>query len=140
MPYTPAPFTTSAAISSATKLAQYPTEINKLMTDVANYLFGEMSGLPHGVTNLSASTSIASAEMGDLFMVNATTDNLTLTLPLASTVTGRTTYFKKTDNTVHTITISASSLIDGEITYVLEYKDEFVSISSDGTSYIVIGE
>lgn len=140
MPYAPAPFTTDAVINPNTKFSQYPEELNKLMNDVASYLQGELSGLPHGVTTINDSIALASSQMGDLFMVSASSGSITITLPNADTTQGKSTYFKKSDFTTNTITISSTSLIDGDSTYVLEYKDEFVTIISDGISYIVIGE
>lgn len=140
MPYTPAPFTTSAVISAATKFTQYPTEINKMMVDVASYLYGELSGLPHGVTSLTVNTTLTAAQMGDMFMVSAASGSISIALPDATTTQGKASYFKKSDSTSNSITISSAQLIDGESTYVLEYKDEFVTLISDGISYIVIGE
>jgi hypothetical protein len=140
MPYTPAPFTTSAVISANTKFTQYPTELNKMMSDVATYLYGELSGLPHGVTNINSYTSLSASQLGDMFIVSAIDGAITIVLPDAATVQGKSSYFKKSDATGNTITITSAQLIDGDSTYVLEYKGEFVTLCSDGISYIVIGE
>lgn len=62
MPYAPAPFTTTAVISPATKFSQYPVEINKLMGDVADYLESELSP---AVETAAASASAASAKAAE---------------------------------------------------------------------------
>lgn len=67
MPYTPAPFATIASITAGTKFSQYPTELNKMMSDIGSYLEAELSPavdeatFQAGVAALEADNAAASA-------------------------------------------------------------------------------
>ena len=67
---------------------------------------------------------------------NATAGALTLTLPGAAGISGRTYVIKKTDATANIVTISGT--INGTSGYTLLAKDDYVQISSDGTGWQVV--
>lgn len=86
-------------------------------------------------------TVIAPDDEGKLFAVDATTGNLTMTLPVAGIagnnyVVG----FKKTDASINTVTVDGdgSELIDTALTKVLAAQNDYVLIVSNGSKWVVI--
>jgi hypothetical protein len=70
---------------------------------------------------------------------DATTASFVVNLVAASSNLGRLYFVKKTDSSVHTITITpnGSDKIDGAATYVLSTQYQIVGICSDGTNWII---
>lgn len=68
--------------------------------------------------------------------------NITLTLPSAASITGRTYTLKKTDASGTTVTIATSSsqTIDGASSIALTAQNEAATVQSDGTNWWVIAQ
>jgi hypothetical protein len=92
------------------------------------------------VNKVTINTSVNSGH--DLILADATSNNLIVSLPTASGISGRVYYFKKIDNTVNTVTIdgNGAETIDGVANYILSLQYEFVQIVSDGSNWFVLGE
>jgi len=75
----------------------------------------------------------------DAIIVNASSGNITITLPQVTSYRGKFLRIKKIDSSANTVTIDAyeSELIDGEQTYVLENQFSAVTILSDGNEWRV---
>jgi hypothetical protein len=88
--------------------------------------------------NLSASTTLTAAHFA--VMVDASGAARTITLPAASTITGRVYIIKKTDSSTNTVTVdgNASETIDGALTRKLYEQYESITIQSDGTNWKII--
>ena len=64
---------------------------------------------------------------------------ITITLPLASAVSGHLFFFKKTDPSGNSVTIDAGAgTIDGAQTLVLSDQYDAVIIQSDGSNYHIL--
>lgn len=70
---------------------------------------------------------------------DATAGDITLTLPAAASHTGRIYLIRKTDSSVHTVTVdgNGSETINGALTRALSYQYESMIIQSDGTNWQV---
>ena len=109
------------------------------------------------ITNVNTSGTFTSGgiiskftQIGDHYTILSTDDIIiaspsissskTITLPNASSVSGRT-YLIKRMNTTGTITIAAaaSDTIDGVSTFVLSARYKYVKVVSDGTNWIIVG-
>ena len=73
-------------------------------------------------------------------LVDATSGNLTMTLPAAVGVTGRTYEIKKIDSSSNTVTIDGdgSETIDGATTQVIIFQYDGVQLRSDGSGWVLI--
>jgi hypothetical protein len=72
---------------------------------------------------------------------DATSAAFTLTLPTAVGIAGRIYTLKKIDSSVNAVTIdgNGAETIDGEATYSLSTQWKYVSIQSDGSNWVIIG-
>ena len=89
----------------------------------------------------SAKTAAYTANGNDyVIRCNATTAAFTVTLPAASSNTGRIYVIKKTDNSANAVTIdaNASELIDGSLTVALTTLNQVVRLCCNGTGWDVI--
>ena len=75
-----------------------------------------------------------------VLLANATSDDIIITLPQASTVLGKRYDIKKTDSTAHTVTITtyASETIDGATTQLLANQYTSLTFISDGANWFII--
>lgn len=71
---------------------------------------------------------------------NATSGNLTATLPTASTTNGLTFTIKKSDASGNTVTLSSAQNIDGVTTKVLSARYNAITVMSNGTTYNIISQ
>lgn len=71
---------------------------------------------------------------------NASTVNLTMTLPAAGTVTNQIYNIKKADATVYTIIVdgNGSETIDGASTFTLTSQWECITVQSDGSNWFIL--
>jgi len=76
-----------------------------------------------------------------LVIVDASSGNITITLPASASHTNRIYTIKKIDSSQHKVTIDANSTetIDGEETIVLNLQYSYVTIICDGTEWWIIG-
>ncbi len=89
----------------------------------------------------SQSTTYLATLSDSIILVSGSGGGWTLTLPAASTATGKTYYIKRTDNTpANAVTIdgNASETIDGATTYALYTQYESVVIVCDGSNWHVV--
>lgn len=91
----------------------------------------------------SANTTLTSTDAGSLVDVNATSGNLTITLPVsASTEFGASYIIRKSDTSANTVTIqtSASDTLLGSATYVLrETRHEIIVLNNGSGTWVVLG-
>ena len=90
-------------------------------------------------TALSANTTLDSSHYA--VMVDATSGNITITLPAASGCTKRIYIIKKIDSSANTITIArtGANTIDGATSKVINVQYAGYGLQSDGTNYNIIG-
>jgi hypothetical protein len=90
-------------------------------------------------TTRSANATLTSTSVMNN-LINATSGNITITLPATTVRSGLTFTIKKTDSSVNTVTVTraGTDTIDGATTYVLSTQYQFVTIVSDsaGTWWI----
>jgi len=94
-------------------------------------------------TAISTKTVDYIAGAGDhTLMLNATSGNLTITLPAASTATGRIYVFKRIDNSGNTVGVNrnGADTIDGGNVNIVLSPDQGVILQCMGTGWIKIGE
>jgi len=89
------------------------------------------------ITIVSVSADTALTELSEFALVDASDDNLTITLPPATY--GLDVYVKKMDASSNTVSITApSGTLDGVSSVVMSSQYETRHIVSDGTDYFVI--
>lgn len=94
------------------------------------------------ITNLEHKTAAYTADAEDYTITcDATSAAFTVTLPAASGITGRIYVIKKTDASANAVTVdaNASETIDGATTYSLAAQWKYVTIQSNGTNWVIIG-
>lgn len=107
---------------------------------------GTASGLPAwldpdlALTTRAVSIDSTVAATDEVVFVNANANNVTLSLPAASSVAGQTYYFKRMDNSAYTVTIdpNGAETIDGYDTVTLgnQYTSIFI-IAAGGLWYLL---
>jgi hypothetical protein len=97
----------------------------------------KMTSLDQGINIVSGSTYTLGNDV--VLICDATAQNVTINLPAASGLDGRTYYVKKIDSTAHTCTIDAngSELIDGALTLVLATQWTAVTLITEGTTWYI---
>ena len=90
------------------------------------------------IQSVSVDTTISGASK--LVKVDATSIPIIITLPAASTVTGRIYRIKKMDSTSNSVTIDAdgAETIDGSSNFVIQDQYYCLNIVSDGTGWNII--
>ncbi len=72
--------------------------------------------------------------------MDATSGNLTVELPDATTIPGKIVTVKKVDSSTNSVVISPSSgTIDGNVGSTLKYEDQSRQYQSDGINYHIVG-
>jgi hypothetical protein len=92
------------------------------------------------VKEISTHTASYTVTIDDSTLLgDATSGNITFTLPKAANAENFVYDFKKIDSSANTVTIDGdgSETIDGATTYVLSDEDETVRVHSDGTAWYV---
>lgn len=86
------------------------------------------------------SSNTTADQAARVYLGNATSGNITLTLPAASTSAGLRYYVKKTDSSANTVTVdgNASETIDGATTKVLTAQYDKLQIICDGSAWWII--
>lgn len=91
------------------------------------------------VVSSSAATAIEAASTGGAYFVDTTAGNVTVTLPAASTVVGRSFIVKRKTGGTNTLTVqTVSGNIDGGATASIPTQYTSLTFKSDGTDYWVI--
>jgi hypothetical protein len=104
------------------------------------------SGLPswgttNGTLGTSTKTSSYTVTTSDtVVFADATSGNVTITLPTASGVTGYRFYVKRIDNSANTVTIarSGSDTIDGATSFTLDLQYTSVAVVSNGSAWYIL--
>jgi hypothetical protein len=71
---------------------------------------------------------------------DATSANVTITLPTASGMTGYRFYIKRVDSSAHTVTISrsGSDTIDGAASFTLDLQYTAIGVISNGSNWYIL--
>jgi len=90
------------------------------------------------ISTITSSTTLTATHY--VVLCNATSGNITITLPAASNNNRRIYNIKKTDSTGNSITIdgNASETIDGTLTKSLNLQYESLTIICDGSNWHII--
>lgn len=95
----------------------------------------EVSG-SSGIGNVVNKNSNYTATSSDyMIVVDASGGDVTITLPLASTVYRREYVVKKVDNSSNAVIVSSTSLIDGANTFTMYSQYNSIKIKSDSTTW-----
>jgi len=87
----------------------------------------------YSISSISSNTSAATGNY--LYVCNAASGNVTLTLPSAASTTGYTYILKKSDSSTNTCILSNSGNIDGATTQTIYIQYQSLSAMSDGSTY-----
>lgn len=106
-----------------------------------------ISGVAQTQTQVNAvsSSTVLPVELinSQLYLVDSSGGDVTLTLPLASTMTGKSLFFKKTDASANSMIVLANvaDLIDGEVSVESDAQyDGLLMIASGGTSWHTVAD
>ena len=106
------------------------------------YLTSDGTNTAWAFPSLSTKTSAYTLTSTDSTILgNATSAAFTLTLPTAVGTTGKTYVIKKTDSSTNAVTIgtTSSQTIDGNTTYAISNQWGGVTLQSDGSNWLIIG-
>jgi Major tropism determinant N-terminal domain len=96
-----------------------------------------LSGFGKAVVAKTSNYTATSTD--DTILVNATSGNVTITLPTSGISTGKIYTIKKTDSSSHTVTLAPSSgTIDGQSNAVTSVQYTSLDVQFDGTNYWII--
>lgn len=104
-----------------------------------------MTGWPDFITGITPSAEYSSnqtlASSTNYALVDASTRNVTITLPAAADNERTVFTIKKIDSSNHRVTIDANGTetIDGELTVDLKLQYSYITIVCDGTEWFIIG-
>lgn len=123
-----------------------PTPENKYSNDLNQALVSAFQRIQDNFEYLlkplvrSITSSYVATDIDAVILANATSGGITVTLPEASTVTGKHLRVKKTDSSGNTITIDghSSETIDGSLTRSLSSQYETIYIVSDGSNWMTL--
>lgn len=88
----------------------------------------------------ASKTANYTAAVGEFVNVDATSGNITITLPTASGQSGQRIGVRKSDSGSNTVTVDGNSAetINSYLTYVLSYLNDTIYIQSDGSNWMVV--
>jgi hypothetical protein len=91
------------------------------------------------IVTVTTNTTLDADDDGYTVLVDATSGNLTITLPLAADANERRYCIKKIDASGNTVTLdgNGAELIDGAANYVLSVQYQSVTVHSNGTAWWV---
>ena len=95
-------------------------------------------GAKHAITTVSASTSLDASYY--TIIVDASSGDVTLSLPPVTTYPGQIYYIKKIDNSANIVTIdgSGAETIDGVLTQLLTTQYQKIVIQNNGISWYIV--
>lgn len=112
----------------------------------SNNLIGVGTSAPNSTLHANGSFAIAFAIKNSNYTLSltdncvvVTTAGVTITLPSAATITGRTYTIKNTATGSVTVATTSSQTIDGQTTYTLSAQYKYVTVISTGSSWLIIG-
>ena len=99
-----------------------------------------LSDTAYTVSNKTANYTATSSD-GTL-SVDATSAGVTITLPTAVGISGKMYVIKKIDSSANSVTVATTSTqtIDGSTTYTMGYRWQSITVQSDGSNWLIIGE
>lgn len=110
-----------------------------------NQVLSVVSGLPTWqqaifATATKTGTTYTIGTSDTVVIADATSNNVTISLPTASTVTGYRYYVKRKDGSANTVTVarSGSDTIDGATSQTLNAQYTSVTVVSDGSNWYII--
>lgn len=123
----------------------FPSAQGAAGTILTNDGYGALSWAENAAQATSAPISTKSSNYtmttaDGTVLVDATSGDITITLPAAASATESIFTIKKKDVTFHTVTVAAagSELIDGAAIYILSTQYEAIKIQSDGSAWWII--
>lgn len=128
----------SAAVASELHIAEpyFVSDINTLAVGTSASEYALMRAVSANVILVDDDYTVGLFD--DLITGNAVSGDITLTLPSASSSTGRQFTIKKIDATSNYVIVSSVDNIDGASVYNITAQWEVVTVASDGTTYIKI--
>lgn len=107
-------------------------------TDAPTSTFDVDGSMSVAVTTITTSTSIAASH--HVVLVDASSAEVTVTLPAVATTTGRKYYIKKIDSSSNNVVVDgqSSETIDGETTQTISLQYESLTIVNDGSEWFII--
>ena len=110
-----------------------------------NQVLSVVSGLPSWkqailATATQSGTTYTITANDTVIIANAASNNVTVTLPTASTVTGYRYYIKRKDSSANVVTVtrSGSDVIDGASSQTLDQQYTSMTVVSDGANWYII--
>jgi len=103
---------------------------------------GSVSYIYSGQFRTSSKTASFTLSNEMVVLVDATSVDIVITLPAASTSTHKIYYIKKVDSTGHTVTVKGNATaetIDGEKSIVIALQYQYIAIICDGSDWFIIG-
>lgn len=117
-----------------------PYVVMNYIIKVTSAAVGEGESLP--VSSVETQTSDYSMDLEDaIVLADANSNNVTITLPLASGASGRTFYVKRIDSSgtyTVTITCSGSDTVDGEASVTIPDQWAVMGLVSNGSNWFIL--
>jgi hypothetical protein len=140
-----AAFDDSSGVTGDTYYRDSSGNFVRLGIGSGNQVLSVAGGLPSWkqavfATSTQTGTTYTISSTDTVIIADGTSNNVAVTLPTASTVTGYRFYVKRKDNTANTVSInrSGSDTIDGATSQALTAQYTSVTVVSDGSNWYII--
>lgn len=97
---------------------------------------GSGGGASRSVSTKTANYTLTASD--SVILANPTSGDITLTLPTASTVTGKTFSVKRTHGTANALKVTSAQNIDGATDNFIDNQYDFVNYYCDGSTYWIL--
>lgn len=114
---------------------------NGVAYDSRKMAMSNFKGFVSGYVNVVTKTASYVATTADtVILCDATSGDITITLPTAVGISGKVFNIKKTNSNANSVTIdaNASQTIDGDLTQIITSQYDSVTIVSDGSNWHII--
>jgi len=126
--------------NTALTLGSTTTSVGNLTLSNVTITSGSISNIAIGAAITTKNANYNATSSDETILGNASTSNITITLPTAVGATGKTYVVKKIDSSANTVTIATTSsqTIDGTLTRVFSNQYTGAQVQTDGSNWYIL--
>jgi hypothetical protein len=126
--------------NTSVSLGGTATSIGNLTLSNVTITSGSISNIAIGAAITTKNANYSATSSDETILGNASTSNITITLPTAVGATGKTYVVKKIDSSANTVTMATTSsqTIDGTLTRVFSNQYTGAQVQTDGSNWYIL--
>lgn len=131
---------TLAALTRKEGTIFYDTTTNRVRYDDGSTIL-DVGAVAANLSIRTESSNYTAVATDDVILVDASSGNVTITLPTAVGNSGKVFYIKKIDTSINTVIVDGdgTETVEGELTQVIGLQDDFLTLFSDNSNFRIIG-